>query len=291
MNFKKAVEILGVKENFTSRDLTKAYYKKALKFHPDKIGPEGTEAFQNIQSAYIYLKKGDKMNKENIPINFHDILRNCIHFVHSENKWETLFIDTTIQSILLDCKKISLKVFEALNKERALEVYDFLCFHKEIFSLSEHWLIKMKEIIKKKMKMDNIIILNPRIEDMLDDSIYKLELNERTFYIPLWHNEICYDISGKDIIVKCIPELEDGITMDNENNIYCTIHREIKKIFKEDKLIFTLGNKVFEIPAYEFKIKPMQLYVLYEKGLACINDDDIYNIERRGNIYLKVYLN
>ena len=70
-------------------------------------------------------------------------------------------------------------------------------------------------ILQKKMKRDNIIILNPTIDDLLDDKIYKLALEERTFMVPLWHHEVCFDISGADLIVQSLPELEDHIFIDN----------------------------------------------------------------------------
>ena len=117
--------------------------------------------------------------------------------MQSENKWENIFINTTLQSILLNYKDIPLKVFENLNKERALEVYDFLSTHKDIFSVTDEILVNMKATIEKKMTKDNIFILNPRLEDMINDTIYKLEIDKRIFYIPLWHNELCYDASGK----------------------------------------------------------------------------------------------
>jgi hypothetical protein len=210
--------------------------------------------------------------------------------MQSENKWENIFINTTLQSILLNYKDIPLKVFENLNKERALEVYDFLSTHKDIFSVTDEILVNMKATIEKKMTKDNIFILNPRLEDMINDTIYKLEIDKRIFYIPLWHNELCYDASGKDIIVKCTPELKKGITMDNENNLYYVHHEEIGKVLHAGKLTFELGGKVFEIPARELKIVPTQLYIFYGRGIACVNDDNIYNIKKRGNIYVEVNL-
>ena len=36
MNFKKAITILNLSSNFTERELKTAYYKNALKYHPDK---------------------------------------------------------------------------------------------------------------------------------------------------------------------------------------------------------------------------------------------------------------
>ena len=61
------------------------------------------------------------------------------------------------------------------------------------------------------MREDNVIILNPTLEDLLKGNIYKLDIFEKEFYIPLWHQELYYDIKGRDLIVKIIPELDLGL--------------------------------------------------------------------------------
>jgi len=291
MNFDKAIEILELPKNFVERDLKKAYYKKALLYHPDKNKDvAATEMFKKIGASYAFLQKHKKMTIDIPPLNFHDMVKKCLQFIHLENKWENIFIDTTLQSILMNCKEIPLKVFEVLRKNKAIEIYEFLCKHKDMFSIPDNTLLKMLKIIKKKVTMDNIIVLNPSIKDMLNDHIYKLEIENKTYYIPLWHNEVCYDASGKDIIIKCIPELEKGITMDNDNNLYYIHHDSIETILKQKKVQFNLGTKVFEIPSLELKIVPRQIYTLYNKGIACIDNENIYNIKKRGHIYIEICL-
>ena len=53
----------------------------------------------------------------------------------------------------------------------------------------------MKQIVQAKMKDDNIIILQPALKDVLKDKIYKLEISDTIHYVPLWHNELYFDIS------------------------------------------------------------------------------------------------
>jgi len=294
MDFKKAICILDLGDTFTEKELRKAYYKKAILWHPDKNRGDGEETakdkFQNLGEAYAFLQKHKKITIENVPTTLREIIERCLSFLKTENKWEDIFLQTTIRTLLLNYKKIPIKIFEALTKEKSLEIYDFLFKHKDIFSISDEWLERMKEIIKKKMVSDCIIVLNPTIDNMLDDTIYKLTLENKTFYVPLWHHELCYDASGKDIIVNCIPELEDHIILDDNNNLYVTIKSSITEILNREKLVVTLGAKVFEIPSSELKIKKQQYYMIYNKGVLKVDTNDMYNTSCRGDIHLRINL-
>ena len=118
-------------------------------------------------------------------MSYSSILKKCIYFVMPDFQWDDLFLDSTLQTVFKDCKKASIKLFEKLSKEKSLEVYEFLSTHRDILNLEDEMLANMLEIIKTKTQHDNIIILNPDINDLLNDKIYKLEVNESTFYVPL----------------------------------------------------------------------------------------------------------
>ena len=57
---------------------------------------------------------------------------------------------------------------------------------------------------------ENIIVLNPTVNDLLSDNIYKLNIEDKEFYVPLWHHELYFSLHDKDLIVKCIPELDNN---------------------------------------------------------------------------------
>ena len=63
--------------------------------------------------------------------------------------------------------------------------------------------------MQNKIKNNNVILLNPSLNDLLHDNIYKLETDTDTHYIPLWHEEIGID----DMIVKNIPDIDDDTTI------------------------------------------------------------------------------
>ena len=140
------------------------------------------------------------------------------------------------------------------------------------------------------MKRDNIIILNPSIDDLLDDKIYKLTLEERTFMVPLWHHEVCFDISGADLIVQSLPELEDHIFIDNYNNIICQFEGKIQRILDTQEVIIKIGSKFFTIKGENLHIKKKQTHIFRNAGILKVDEEDLYSTKQRGHIYVEIKL-
>ena len=204
--------------------------------------------------------------------------------------WNDIFLDSTLSGILTNCKKVSLKLFSDINKDKAFEVYTFLSSHKEIFDVSDDTLNEMYEILQKKLTEDYIVILNPTIGDLLNDKIYKLNIHNKEFLVPLWNHEVCFDISGADLIVKSIPELEDFITIDNNNNIICRFKGKIQDVLEKKEIIINMGNKFFTIPGENLCIKNEQTYVFRNEGLLIIDEEDLYSTMDRAHIYIDIKL-
>lgn len=56
---RKALSVLGLKENASFADLKSAYYQKAQSFHPDKTGTQlnGTSDFEEVVEAHRFLER------------------------------------------------------------------------------------------------------------------------------------------------------------------------------------------------------------------------------------------
>jgi hypothetical protein len=198
------------------------------------------------------------------------------------------FINNTLKILLDSCRSVTLKIIEKMNKERAFQVYNYLKKYKNIFNIDDSLNAEILDIINKKIASDNIIILNPNISDILEDKIYKYSLDNKEYYIPLWHTEVTYDISGNDLILRCIPELEDNLYIDNDNNLHITISASIKDIFIKKIFIFNIGEKTFNISSKELTIQEKQVYTINKCGILIAQYDNLYSTLSRGDII--VYL-
>jgi len=294
MDYNKACEILEISSKHLNEDVKKAYFRMALRYHPDKYKDDNGEKFKEVKSAYEFLsskyKNYEKINIDD-NINYKELIKMCVKYFSPDTNWDNIFIDTSFQGIMKDCHKISLKIFEKLNKERARQVYEFINKFNSVMGVDIELLNNFKKILQNKMVYDNIIILNPSLKDLFNDNIFKLEIDEKEFYVPLWHHELHYGLKGKDLVVRCEPEIPDNIWINESNNIYLTIQISIKDLFEKGFHEFEVGEKMFKIESESLKItKEKQIVLLKEKGILRINEKHTFDTSLRGDIYVEVFL-
>jgi len=296
MNLQEALHIFEIENvlNLSQESLKKKYHKLALQNHPDKNGntPESTQHFQRIQDAYEVLKreisifKTDDITEETPFKNFgytailHLFIDGVLKGKYNE------FISNIVKDIVSGCKEISLKLFEDMNKEQSLAVYNFLVKYKALLRLTDDILDKVREILLNKFKDMQIYVLNPSINDLFQNNVYKLDIAGKLYFVPLWHSEMYFD---SDIIVKCNPELPANVEIDEDNNLVITERIPITfSLLNEKTRTIKVGNNSFELPLDQLFLRPVQTYILRKKGISKILDADIYNIDEKADIIIKI---
>ena len=157
--------------------------------------------------------------------------------------------------------------------------------------IREETINSMKEIIKEKMKDDNIIILQPKLEDLMTDKIYKLEIGGSVHYVPLWHNELYFDISKNDLIVQIIPELNDNIVIGPHNDIAIDYDLHLLDAYRSSSKDFYVGGENFTINTNELKMSEQkQVFTFKNRGILRINTNDMFDTSTRGDVYIAVKL-
>ena len=299
--------------NLTHEYVKRKYHKMALRFHPDKNGNtiEATQKFQRINEAYTYLvtefvsssdSKEDNLKQNNTEQTTNDNMYTSLLsvFLSSILQVNSKIVSDLLVKVIKDIvingyKVISMKVIEDLDKDMLLELYNFLNKYKHILYISPETLEFVSSLIKEKYKNDSVYILNPSIDDILDNNIYKLYVDEQLYLVPLWHNELYFEDPNKnDIIVLCNSELPENITIDEHNNIHCNLLVAFEKemiINKEEgneqqgitkELSLVIGKHIFKIPFSQLYMKKEQKYIIKGQGISHICEDDIYNQRNSG---------
>jgi hypothetical protein len=290
MNQSYAMGLLDLSGTLNKNTIRKAYLKASLKYHPDKFGDNG-DKFKEINNAYIFLCEHSEITPDNTNDTFDSILEEFISKFSQKKNWNTVFIKTTMKCIFVNRDYI-FTIFENLEKDKAIEVFDFLINMQFFIKCDNEYMEKIKKIIHKKMQHDNIIILNPTLDDLMNDQIYKLEIGENIFYIPLWHNELYFDLvdmsSNKiDLIVKMAPDV-DNVFIDHDNNIIIKVKKQISTIFN-DKIIINVGNKEFVINSNDIKCSSNKQYFNFkEQGILKINHKNIFDSAKRADINIEL---
>ena len=299
MNFKEACIILEIDTDDPSAEIIKKQYRtKALRYHPDKNKSEDASAkFLEIQSAYEYLLKNveyesadsdeeecsqneDRNNYKNILFSF---LKNIIKTDSADSIFRII-----LNKISNTCEDKALDTLEKLDKSLLIKIHEMIRRHKEVFHFSGAFFDKLDELLKKKIRNDECIILNPQLDDLFENNLYKLKVGDSVYAVPLWHHELIYDNSGSDVYVKCNPILPENVTIDNKNNIYVNLHYKIEEIWGRELVEFKVGRAEFSFPLEKLNIIKRQTYVLEGHGISKINTVNVYDISKRADVILDI---
>jgi DnaJ-class molecular chaperone len=293
MNSTLAREIIGFDENepITRDELKRKYRRLALQFHPDKNGNsvESAEKFKLIHEAYEYLQiyvgsqtDDSQYETQEAGDDYMTLLQRFIEsIIQSPNMSEI------IKEIVMNgCKKLSTRLFENMSKDTSIELLSFISKHRNILHIDQDTIQCVREIILEKYKNDQIYILNPSLDDLLENNVYKLDIDGKIYLVPLWHSEVYFDGSGCDIIVQCIPDLPENMYIDENNALHVNINAPFTiSLLDSPSVLFKLGKQSFPL---QVQFKRTQTCYLHNQGISIIDEMNMYNIFPKGGVYVKI---
>ena len=289
IKLRTALDVLALNPDYSREDLVRQYRLESLKHHPDKNNntPESTARFQQINEAYCLLLKhisggdydddGDGVSESTHSNGSFSYMNIFTYFVRA--KFDN---NAGIEEALLHIISNNYtKLLDKLDKATAVQIYEFMHEYADILYLRSEDLERMRAIVVEKMKTDNIIFLNPTLQDLLDKKIYKLEYEGQTFLVPLWHNEIYYALGNnteRELVVKCVIEdLPEHIFIDEHNNMTINVRTSIQRALDAGEISVsvpstgsagstgspgTTGSLEFKVPAASLAImRGAQTYV------------------------------
>lgn len=305
MNYKKAIKILDIDGNFDYKILKTRYYMKALRYHPDKNDePNAEEKFKEISEAYNFLNK--YINSKNKEL-YHESRENIStdDFENSNYDYKNIlykFIlslngDFTLNendieyfNNILDNENIKylLTILKLLPKNKLHSIYNYLI---NIHLIKESVIIKeIEKILEENNKLDIKYIINPSIDNLLNHEIFKIKIENEDYYIPMWHNEIIYETTNNRLIFECIPQIDNHIFIDDDNNIFINDNVELHSLLEKETYEISIGNNKYNINMEDIKIKKNQIITIKNDGISNIDYENIYNIENKSNIYINLTL-
>jgi hypothetical protein len=310
--------------SITQEEIKQKYRIKALQYHPDKNhSPDAVSKFQEINESYEYLMKYEGfMDDENeyldidettnmndtsgnifyrffMKNNYNNILFSFLRIILKDEETTNLF-HTIIMRITNVCQETAIETMSQINPETLSKIYMILKKYKDVLHLREDFMENIERIVLEKEKMEmtsnmdtttenkEYIILNPLLDDLIDNNLYRLTLNGFTYAIPLWHSDLIYDNSGCDIHVKCFPILPENMYIDEDNDIIVHLEYLIQDIWEKERLKVNIGKCELFIDVNELKIKKQQTICFMNQGISKINTKDIYDISKKSNIYLNI---
>lgn len=328
INFNNSLIILELDKKYNVNNITKLSYNElkkqyhilALNYHPDKNNEnDSKEHFQNINSAYKFLKNIIKNNYENIQnernidsdeedINefentkYYELIINFINIMIAKN--EDINIDQ-VNDFKNDCKdyiyNIIEKILNKLNLHVLQEIYKILINlnnnannNNSNININERLKNIIIEIINNRLKDFNYYIINPKLNNIINSEVYILEIDNNSVYIPLWHNELNYENN----IIHIDPILNTNIEIDDHNNIhykhydsfenFINLIKENKDDFPHIEIIIDKYN--LAIPINELNFKKYQTYIFKEIGIPKINTKNIFENNNKANIIIHIHL-
>ena len=295
MDLQKACDILGItKENFTVKSVKKAYYQKALETHPDKCkGFTPSPSFNEVQEAYHLLSNCNEDDFQEIESpkdnNYSSFLSSFIS--------STIGIDVkadqiaqTLVSIKAGYEDATIKMFSEMNRHNAVKLYNYLEQYSTIFGFDGEIMRKLKIIVDGKTGNDTFITLKPTLANVLRNDVFKLEKNNDTYCIPLWHDELEYDLDDQSMVVSISPVLPENMTIDDDNNLHITKTLNINDIFGLDHYEIDLMCKSLQINVREIMLKPKQTVCFANQGIARINTKNMFSVSKLGHIFVHITL-
>jgi hypothetical protein len=290
MDFNAACRALELQAPFTEKELRAAYYRCALEFHPDRNdSAEAADKFREAADANDLLRS------------YLDITADGASGDPRSGAYDafmrSLFGDpvrSAVVSSLCDhlrgrTKDLALQALDGLDRKTALEVVGYLSAYKDVLRVDDDTVEQLRTRVVGACTAR--VVLNPTIDNLLNKDVYCLEAGGRILYVPLWHEEVVYDVSGGSVIVANSLELPEGVAIDHNNDIHVRVRYPLGQAVSEEVIPVSVGGKVFELQRDQLRLRSAQTARIKSVGAPRINTANLLDASSLGDIvvHLEMY--
>jgi len=307
MKIETAYLTLGLDPNSgaTLDDIKMQYRLMALKYHPDKCKEDdAAEKFRKVHEAYQLLshvvESGDfdlEKDEEERESNFHgrDYKSMVVGFLSKlffqESVANEVYQDLCtliVTKILGLCEQKAIEYLRKIDRTTLQKIYVLLQKHREVFHLSDELMANIASTLNEPAPQNgSLVLLNPFLEDLQMDNLYKIRENGQTFIVPLWHDELVYDNSGVDLVIRCCPVLPDNIELDEFNNIHVYLAYSLSELWGAPEIEVVVGNRTVVFCPADLKLTPeIQRIRFAKQGISKIHPTDPFDNSERADLVL-----
>ena len=305
MNSQQAYKVLELEPGAAYETIRRQYKMLALKYHPDKNKADGAaDKYREIKEAHDVLcsqhedpaSNGwfSKYGLDKTELGSSTYARAASDFfemIYNDEQFQRRVFHPLLMRVVGSCEEKAIAMFRKMEKAKARKLYDILILYQDTLHLSADTLAKIKETIEAQASLDksldikDIVVLNPNLDDLLDQSVYKLKQdNGQIVFVPLWHRELEYD----GVFVDCLPTLPDNVELDEFNNIYVKYVLKVEDLWDKDRLEVRVGTRAYNLDVGPSRLVSRQTVRVDGLGIPVPNEADIFNVSRLSQIYAHV---
>lgn len=318
MNRQRAYDILQLNTATTlpCAAIKKQYHKLALLYHPDKS--TGNEAkFKEINEAYQYLTTtatATATTATALP-SYVVILENFINQMYENNPTPARKFAKEIVALYSNyCNHkddLDWSLADKINNlddDILMPLFEFICRYKHLLYIAADFVDKMEKYINNR-GVELVYRFTPSLTDLFNCKVYKLNIDDATYFIPLWQPINYFDVAvdpTKEIMAICEPILDTTTQqIDEDNNLHIQLHisfDHLREYFttgcgNNGKYIYSIDNSggedniTFEINLCELHLTTqMQVIRFIGRGIPRFDIVDNVNKENRGDVVFYIYL-
>ena len=309
MNIAKAYSILGIKSPIgtaTPEEIKTNYRLGALKYHPDKCHEaDAADKFREIKTAYEYLTEN--------PVDSGDVSDTYKTMVSSflsklffqgnpgqgnpgldETGWKEEICRLVVSRLVGLCESNALEYIEKIDRKTLAKLRTCLVMYREAFHLSDVLMERVDELLatsNTSTSCYSVVLLNPFLEDLQEDNLYRITESGKTFIVPLWHHELVYDNSGVDFVVRCCPVLPEHMEIDEYNNIYVYLWYRLSDVWGKTQIDVPFGNRSLSFWPKQLSVSPEPQQIRFPReGIARVNQTNAFDNTVRKDVVLVIQL-
>jgi curved DNA-binding protein CbpA len=306
MNSRQAYKVLELEPGAAHETIRRQYKMLALKYHPDKNKAEGAaDKYREIKEAHDVLCTNDKDPLDPSSVSgwfstgsstYARTAADFFEMIYNDEQLQRRIFHPLLMRVVGSCEEKALDMFKKMEKKKAQKLYDILILYQDTLHLSADILVKIRGQIEgseeegsvegsEEREVEDIVVLNPNIDDLLNQSVYKLKQEDgTTLFVPLWHRELEYD----GVFVDCLPTLPDNVGLDEDNNIHVNCLLKVADLWDKDEIEVLVGSRAYNLDINRLRLVSKQVVEMEGLGIPVPNEADIFNVSRLSSVYAHV---